>query len=312
MRILVSGGTGFIGGAIVSTLLKDPQFQVSVLSRDPKKADEKQTAKKTSTSNGSKVSYIKGDVTDPKSLPNFSDFDFVIQCVQFPNHPVQNYSKGWTYERYDAQGTINVVSKILESSSAQKPKIIYFSGAGTAEGKQEPWFQAKWKAEEFIRKSGLKYFILRPSWIYGRGDRSMSRFIDMAKYLPMMPVIGEGKNRVSPLYIQDVVDAVMKCLKNPSLENQTYELGGPEILTMVEIQKTVLEVLGKKKPLFHQPMGLMKVVSGVMSAVLPKPPLSPEALDFVTMDTPTDGQKAAQKLGIRLTPLKEGLKAILT
>jgi uncharacterized protein YbjT (DUF2867 family) len=85
MRILVSGGTGFIGGAIVSTLLKDPQFQVSVLSRDPKKADEKQTAKKTSTSNGSKVSYIKGDVTDPKSLPNFSDFDFVIQAAGIDN-----------------------------------------------------------------------------------------------------------------------------------------------------------------------------------------------------------------------------------
>ena len=135
--ILVAGGTGFVGRAVVKALVARG-FQVRVMTRHP--------GRYGSTIH---VEYIYGDVHDPGSLDHaMAHCETVINCVQFPNHPVENPDKGWTYLRIDGEGTINQVA------AAQRRGVrryIYLSGAGTSADRTEPWFQAKWIAEQASR-----------------------------------------------------------------------------------------------------------------------------------------------------------------
>jgi NADH dehydrogenase len=170
---------------------------------------------------------------------------------------------------------------------------------------------AKNRAETAVKASGLPWVILRPSWVYGPGDRSLSKFVEFARFLPFMPVIGAGESRVAPVFIEDLAQACVAAVTQESAVGQTLEIGGPRNMTMNEVQKTVLDVLGKNKPLVHLPIWMMKTTGAVVNATLPTPPFSPEAIDFITMDVPVDAKPAESLLGIKFRDLKTALESYL-
>jgi len=288
MKILIAGGTGFIGSEIARIIAQDGHHQIIILSRNQGRA---------------------GDITKVETLKNkFDDIDVVIQCVQFPGHPVQNLSKGYTYEKYDAEGTENLCY-VIKNTAVKR--IIYISGAGTDSLRQEPWFKAKVRAEKAVKETGKEYVIFRPSWVYGPNDRSMNRFIEFGKHLPLMPVIGDGQSRVAPVFVSDLAELCFRAITTPPNAHETIDVGGPEILTMNEVQKLVLKLLGKNKPLVHQPIWLMKIAGSMMTKVLSHPPLSAEAVDFVNMDIPVDGKPAEKLFDYKLKSVENALKSYL-
>ncbi len=303
-KILVAGGSGFIGSTIVTKLWR-AEKPVVVMTRRTLEARQRLR--------DIEVDYIKGDIRDPKTLPKaLKNIETVICCVQFPNHPVENPLKGYTYKKFDGEGTRNLVAAAREAGTVKR--FIYLSGAGVREKRpnlaHEPWFRAKLMAERAIVESGIAYTIFRPSWVYGRDDRSLNKFISFAQSLPFVPVIGDGGNRVQPLFIMDLAKLVTAAIDNPKAENQTYDVGGPQILTMDEIVRTILEVLGKQKRIVHQPKWLMKLASLPMK-VLTAPPLSPQAIDFITMEELVDNTKVLKDFELNLTPLKKALATYL-
>lgn len=283
MKILIAGGTGFIG-THAAKLLKSQGHEVKTLSRSGE---------------------IKADVTKLESLQSapINDFDALIICVQFPNHPVEQPSKGYTYDLFDAQGTENIC-KLVKTSNIKK--IVYISGAGTSTQKQEPWFKAKVRAEHAVQNCGKDFVILRPSWVYGPGDKSMSKFLAFTK-LPFMPVIGDGLYQCAPLFIEDLAKIIALATTNDHNNGEIIEVGGPENLTMLDIQRRVLEFKNKKRPLIKHPICFMKIVGFFMNAFLPRPPLSPNAVDFVTMNQPVDTSNVEKYFNFKPKLLKEGL-----
>jgi uncharacterized protein YbjT (DUF2867 family) len=297
MRILVAGGTGFIGRRVVDELLARGHAGLRVMTRDPARAPARPG-----------VAYVRGDVSDPPSLADATrDIDCVVHTVQFPNHPVENPRKGWTYEKVDGEGTERMVAAARANGVT---RFIYLSGAGTRPGRTEPWFRAKLRAERAVRESGMEWVIIRPSWIYGPDDRSMNKFVQFARWLPVVPVIGSGKEQIQPVSVFDVAKVVAAAVDTPEATNRVFELGVREPLTMDEIIRTIMRVLGKDKPLVHQPAWLVKIPASVIQYV-PNAPLSPGAVDFITMEAHADPTDAEQVFGIRLTPLEEGLRAYL-
>jgi NADH dehydrogenase len=293
---LVAGGTGFIGSHIVNELWKKGH-PVRVLTRNP--ADARKRLKDID------VEYLKGDVLEPASLSKAMDgVSTVVTSVQFPNHPVENPSKGYTYEKYDAQGTENLVAAAKAAGGVTQ--FIYLSGAGVRSDRPEPWFRAKFRAETAVINSDISYTIFRPSWVYGREDRSLNRFVRFARYLPAVPLIGNGRNRVQPLFILDLADAVVRAIGNPAARRMVFEIGGPQTLTMNEVAETILDVLGRRKPILHQPVWLMKAIASPLS-LLPKPLLSPSAIDFIMMDEVVDNSDVVSALKLDLTRLADGL-----
>jgi len=292
--VLVCGGTGFIGSHIVRRFLKRGH-KVLVMTRNPEQARGKVPAG---------VDLRPGDTADTASLERaMTGVDTVVAAVQFPNHPVEKPSKGHTYLQVDGEGTARLVAA-AQKSGVQR--FIYLSGAGTRPGRSEPWFVAKNMAEKAVRESGMAYTIIRPSWVYGPEDRSLNKFATFARVLPFIPVIGNGKTKVQPVHVDDVAEAIAASLETPAAHNKVYELGGPQELSMDEIITTMLRTMGKRKPLIHHPVWFMKLVTAPL-VLLPTPPLSPGAVDFVMMEETVDSTGLLQDLRIKLTPLAEGL-----
>jgi NADH dehydrogenase len=297
MDVLVAGGTGFIGSRVVDALRQSGEHHVRVMTRDPARARPVPG-----------VEYVRGDVGDAGSLDAATrGIDVVVHAVQFPNHPVENPRKGWTYEQVDGAGTERMVAAAAKNGVK---RFVYLSGAGARPGRTEPWFRAKERAERAITSSGMEYVILRPSWIYGPDDRSMNKFVAFVKWLPVVPVIGSGQERVQPVAVEDVATVAAAAVSEPEAANTVFELGSTPPVSMDEIIRTIMRVLGKRKRLLHQPAWLVKIPAAVLQ-YLPNAPLSPGAVDFITMDERVDPSETERVFGVRFRSLEEGLRAYL-
>lgn len=298
MRVLVNGGSGFIGGEIAAALVARGH-EVRALSRRGRSA----------RGSDPRVEAVRGDVLDPRSLDApLAVCDAVVHAVQFPNHPIENPRRGYTYERFDGEGTVNAVSA---AGRAGVRRFVYLSGAGVRAGRSEPWFGAKWRGEEALRASGIPATIFRPSWVYGPGDRSLNKFVAFARRLPFVPVIGDGRERVQPIHVRDLAEAVAMSVERPDLAGRVIDAGGPERLSMNEILRTMLRVLGLRRPLLHSPVWLAKAAASVLQR-LPNPPLTPRAIDFIRQEESVDPRALAETFGLRPRTLEEGLRKYLT
>jgi NADH dehydrogenase len=294
MRVVVAGGTGFIGREIVARLLEEGRVDLAVTTRYPERPDPWD----------GRVQKIQAFAGDAVSLGKaFTGADTVVQAIQFPNHPVEDPSKGRTYMEVDARGT-EVAVAVAKKLGVRR--FVYLSGAGAGRGLAQPWFKAKDIAEAAIRESGMEYGVLRPSWIYGPGDHSMNRFIWFCRHLPVIPVIGDGSTPVYPSYVKDVARAAADLVRREDVRDTVLEIGGPQRLTMDQVIRTVQEVLGRRRPLLHHPPGLMKLLVKPM-ALLPNPMLSPGAVDFITQTVEIDPRPAMEFLGFPFRPLRAGL-----
>lgn len=302
MKILITGGTGFIGSAVRDALLARPEMaggKLLRMTRDP-------TGKRDADP---RAAFVAGDVRDAASLERATEgVDAVVHCVQFPNHPVENPSKGYTYLEIDAKGTERLVAACVKNGVR---RIVYLSGAGTSPERPEPWFRAKVIAERAVRESGMEFVILRPSWIYGPNDKSLNRFVAFVKYLPVVPVIGDGRNRVQPVFIDDVAAVAAAAVFEPAATNRIFDLGGPEELTMDELIHRLQKALGVKRMLIHQPAGLMKLAAIPMQ-LLPAPPLSPAAIDFILQEAHVDPAPAEGVFGLHFTPIDDALRQYIS
>ena len=298
--ILVAGGTGFVGAGIVRELCRRGRT-VAVLTRDAERGSERFP--------GLDVEYRQGDVTDGKGLAAaLHGAEAVIGCQQFPNSPIENPSRGDTFEDVDAKGTENLVRAAKE---AGVKRYVYLSGAGAAPDAPYHWFRAKWRAETAVRDSGMTYVIFRPSWVFGPEDNALNRLLRMSRFLPFVPLIGDaGGQRLQPVFIDDVGRAVAEALTHPTADNQVFEIGGPEVLSMTEIVRTALDAAGRRRFLISAPKSVIKVVASFLKFA-PGRPLTPDAVEFITMDALADPTKVELTLGIKMTPLREALASYL-
>lgn len=298
--ILVAGGTGFVGSGIVRELASRG-MPVRVMSRRAEGVARRFP--------GLDVQGVTGDVREPESLAVAMDgADTVIGCVQFPGFPMENPRRGLTFEEVDAKGTMRLVEA---AKRAGVRRYIYLSGAGADPDARYHWFRAKARAEAAVRDSGITHVILRPSWIYGPEDRSLNRILSLARRLPFAPIIGNGsRQRLQPAFINDVGRVVADSVELAAADNHTFELGGPEVLTMDEVVRTALEVMGRRRRLIHIPGALLKAF-GLVARFLPQPPMTPDAVDFATMDALADNTALLETFDLRLTPLREGLATYL-
>ena len=297
MKALVAGGTGLLGREITRVLL-DAGHEVTVASR----------TRPSGSRADSRALWVEADVTKPNGLAQIvQGFDVVIDAVQFPNSPVENPKKGYTFERIDLGGTKNLADA---AKAAGIPQFIGLSGVGAAEDAPYHWLRYKWQEEQHILASGLNYTIFRPSWIYGPEDVSLNRFLGFARWLPFIPVVGNGKTRINPLLVTDLAEHVAVAVGNSKAANRVFEIGGPTIMSMDEVIRAALRASGKRRFLLHNAKSLMKLVASAIQHA-PGRPLTPDAIEFITMDGIADTSALTQVFGLKLHSLDEGLATYL-
>jgi uncharacterized protein YbjT (DUF2867 family) len=297
--ILVAGGSGFIGSAVVRSLVEGGA-DVTVMTSNLARSGESIRAMGATP--------VTGDVLDAESLAQaVGGSEVVVQALTFPTFPVEKPRRRYTFDEFDGAGTERLVAA---ARRAGVRRYVYVSGVDAAPDASKHWYRAKWRGEEAVRGSGMEHAILRPSWVYGPGDISLNKFVAFHRWLPFVPVVGDGNQRVQPVFVDDVGTAVARAsaLGRPT---GTFEVGGSQVLTMNEVLATMMEVRGKRKPLLHLPAWFAKFGAFFLQ-FLPGSPLSPGAIDFATADALADTRSLLEAFpDLRLRGLREGLDTYL-
>lgn len=278
--ILLTGATGFVGRHLVRRLC-DERRTVRVLVRP----DQAARAKRNTD-----VEIAVGDVTDSGSLEKAMDgVETVIHLVSVIAERGEH-----TFATVNVAGTRTVVE---EARKAGIRRLLYMSANGAADQPQFPYLWSKWRAEQEVLSSGLPFAILRPSLIFGEGDQFFNTLAMLVRFNPVVPVAGAGTSLFQPIWVEDVSTCLLTLVEDDSLLGQAYSVGGPERLSYDQMMQIVMRVLGKRRPLLHVPIGLMRPIAGLMQTVLPHPPVTPGQLDLLRIDNVIDGDDL-RRLGV--------------
>ena len=292
--ILVTGSTGFVGSHLVHGLTK-AGHRVRALVRKGSPVDRIR---------GEGVETAVGDVGDPESLARaVSGCEAVIHLVGIIQ-PGPDY----TFESIHVEGTRNVLEAAKAAGGVKH--FIYQSALGTRKGAVSEYHKTKHVAEELTKGSGLNYTITRPSIIFGKGDGFTARLAQVIKLMPVVPVIGPGKGKLQPIYIEDLVEVFVKVVLNPAYYGRTLELGGPEQLTFDEVVEELKAALKSRKPTLHVPICMVRPMASVMEKVLPHPPVTNDQLTMLEEDN-ICSMKDLDELGIKPVRFRDGLRRFL-
>jgi NADH dehydrogenase len=237
------------------------------------------------------VELRTADVADTKSLSAaLAGADALVIALAFRNSPMEIAAAGPDVRARRRRGTERLVAAAREASVG---RVVYLSGAGAAPNARRHWFRAKWRAEEAVRNSGLTWTIIRPTWIFGPRDVSLNRFLGFARNLPFVPLTNTGRQRLAPVFIDDVARLAADSVADAAAANQVFELGGPEAMSMREIVARALRVARIGRPVLPGPTLLLKLGAWPLR-LLPEPPLTPDAVDFVNQPAVVDTRPAAR------------------
>lgn len=300
--ILLTGGTGYVGSHLLARLRRRDE-PVRVLVRDPSKYQHLQSGN---------VELVKGDVTDGASLHSvMAGVTTVIHLVAI----IRERPGGITFQRINYGGTINVVDA---AKAAGVGRFVHQSALGAHANPKLPYFDTKYRAEQYVRSSGLDYTILQPSVVFGEGDEFVNKLADLIRKplfvlpAPIVPVVGDGSTPFSPVYIGDFVEAVVGVLDDPTTIGQTFELGGPRRITYEQMMEELMQVTGIRRFKLHVPVALMKAPVLIMDKVLPNPPVAIEQLKMLALDNSTGNNATARLAGRELTDFRDGIGFIKT
>jgi NADH dehydrogenase len=185
------------------------------------------------------------------------------------------------------------------------------SALGTRAGARSRYHQTKWAAEEAVRASPLPWTIFRPSIIYGRGDGFVTLLARMIQRLPVVPVIGAGRQRLQPVPVAHVAEGFVRALTLDATVKHTYDVGGPEPVTMVDLIDRVAAAMGRRRPLkVHAPLGLVRPITAVLHR-FPDYPLTPDQLLMLEEESTCEPGPFYETFGLVPVSLGAGLAAML-
>lgn len=293
---MVTGASGFIGGHLIEALLRQG-IRVRVLLRNQAKA---QALLKMG------VETAIGDVRDVPSLTQaFGGCSTVVHLVG-----IMREREGETFEAINHQGTRNVIEG---AKMANVKKIVFMSALGTKQYADHPYFASKWRAEEEIRASGIPYTIFRSAPVLGPGGDFTNRLARLVAKWSVVPLPGSGKDRLPPIYIQDVLKFLIYAIEGQEHEGRTYEVAGPDEVELDELVELVAEVLKQEdKRSFHIPIFIIKPLVRALEWFSSDPIITRSELALLLGNYVCDALDTYKLFGIEPTPLREALKGSLT
>jgi NADH dehydrogenase len=244
--VTVFGGSGFVGRHVVRALAK-AGWRVRVATRRPDLAFFLQPAGKVG-----QIHAVQANIRYPDSVAAaVRDATAVVNLVG-----ILSPSGAQSFEALQHLGAASV-AKAASAAGAQF--FVQMSAIGAGPDQASVYAKTKAAGESAVTQAFPRASILRPSVVFGPEDDFFNRFATMAQMLPFMPLIGGGRTKLQPVFVDDVAEAVLRCLDESSC-GKLYELGGPEIVTMRDIMSYVLHVIGRKRLLVALPFPLAKLV----------------------------------------------------
>jgi uncharacterized protein YbjT (DUF2867 family) len=291
--ILVTGGSGFVGGHVVHEL-RGRDLPVRCLVRDPHKATKLAAWG---------CELAEGDMTDPASLRSAVDgCETVVHLVAI------RQGRAEQFRRVMVDGTRELLAAAKDGGVA---RFVHMSALGTSEQTKDlvPYYGAKWENERLVRASGIPYVIFRPSFVFAGDGGILPTFVKLARLTPVTPIIGSGRQRIQPIWADDVAAYFGEAATRGDVAGRVYELGGPDAVTWNEFWARLKRVRRMRRPSVHVPVGLMRVNALVTERLPGNIPLT---VDLLTMlehgDNVVSNDDAVRTFQLPLVPLDEQLR----
>lgn len=293
--VTIFGGSGFLGRYVAQAVFA-AGMRVRFAERDPRRAYARKAL-----GNLGQTQFAAADVTDLDSVRRVVD----------GTHAVINLVGvfGGQAEAVNVRGAANVAKAAAETGA---DALVHVSGLAASPDSPSDYGRTKAKGEEAVRDAFPHATILRPSVIFGREDQFLNRFAGMIRALPMVPVV-RGEAQLQPVYVDDVAVATASAAKFDSPHRgRTYELGGPEMMTM----EALLQWIAKETERDANFLSIPDFVSGPMATLtgwLPGAPITRDQWNMLGVpNVVAEGANGLNAFGIVPTPLSAVAEGWLT
>jgi uncharacterized protein YbjT (DUF2867 family) len=269
--VTVFGGSGFVGRHVVRTLAKRG-YRVRVAVRRPDLAGFLLPAGYVG-----QISLIQANLRYRESIDRaVAGADHVINCVGIL------FETG--RQSFDAVQDFGARA-VAEATKNAGAKLTHISAIGANVDSGSSYARSKGRAEEAVRSLVPDAIILRPSIIFGPEDDFFNRFASMARIFPALPLIGDGKTKLQPVYVEDVAEVVARSVDGALKPATLYELGGAEVMSMRNCLETVLRVTNRKRPFVLLPFGIASMIGSLASLIpLVKPAITADQVELLKTD----------------------------
>ena len=266
-RIVVLGGTGFVGRSVCAQLAAaDAEVRIVVPTR--------RRAAARALGPLPNVDVIEADVHDPAALAALlAGADALVNLVAI---------------LHGSEAAFDHVHVALPRKLAQAcaeagvRRVVHVSALGVAPDAPSAYLRSKARGEQVWRDSGLAVTLIRPSVIFGAEDRFTNLFADLAAIAPVLPLGGAGA-RFQPVWVEDVAAAVVRSLADPATIGQVIEAAGPQVLTLADIVQAVARGQGQARAVLPLPRPLAMAQAALLER-LPGPLMSRD--NVRSMDVP--------------------------
>lgn len=295
MIVAVTGASGFIGRHIVD-LLVERAHRPRALLRDPRQRP---------FARPERVEVVPGSITDAAAVDALvRGADAVIHLVgiiveQGPQ----------TFEAVHVEGTRSVVTA---AAAAGVRRYVHMSAAGARDtAGATPYHRTKARAESVVRSAGLPFVIVRPAIVSGPGNAPIAVLAKLHRFLPLVPIFGDGAFPVQPVWIGDVALAFALAAEGHAPPD-VYELGGPSVMPYSEFVRAIGRASGHPRPLVRVPLVLVRAAARVFDLLGPRAPITSDQLAMLVEGSVTPHNAIERTFGIAPLDFETGLGRYLT
>jgi NADH dehydrogenase len=268
--VTVFGGSGFVGRHVVRALAKR-HYRIRVAVRRPELANYLQPLGRVG-----QIQTVQANVRHAGSVATaVRDADAVVNLVGILRE--QGRQRFETVQREGAE-------TVAKAAALHGARLVHMSALGVDAKASSAYARSKAAAEQAVLAALPAATIIRPSTVFGPEDDFFNKFASLARFLPALPLIGGGKTRFQPVFAGDVAAAVAAAVAGETKPGGTYELGGPEVLTLRELMQYVLATIERRRLLLPIPFGLATFQAMFMQ-LLPNAPLTRDQVELLKTDS---------------------------
>jgi NADH dehydrogenase len=284
--VTVFGGSGFIGRHVVRALAKRG-YRIRVAVRRPELAGFLQPLGRVG-----QIHAVQANLRHPRSVEAAArDADVVVNLVGLL------YERG--RQRFDSVHARGAEAVAL-AAAAFGASLVHGSAIGADPESPSLYARSKSMGEKLVLAAMPEAVIMRPSIVFGPEDSFFNRFASLARFSPVLPLIGGGATRFQPVFVGDVAAAIAAAVDGSAKPGTIYELGGPEIRSFRELMEYTLAVIERRRLLLPLPFPLASLQASVLG-LMPRPLLTTDQVELLKRDNVVSGE--AQRQGRTLKDL---------
>jgi NADH dehydrogenase len=283
--VTIFGGSGFLGRHMVRALANDG-WRIRVAVRRPNNALFLKPMGRVG-----QIQIVKANVQDEEAVRSaLKGAEAAINLVA-----VLYQSGNQRFESLHVEAAERI-ARLASEMGVQR--LLHVSALGVERNTRARYAVTKTLGEARVRERFPQATIFRPSVVFGPEDQLFNRFAALARLSPMLPLIGGGGTKFQPVFVGDVARAAAKVLADPATAGKTYELGGPEIMTLKQIMELVLKETRRNRILLPVPFGLARAKALVLG-LFPNPLLTFDQVRLLETDNVvSEGAPSFRELGI--------------